>query len=82
MNQRIGSSPLLPSGTSTKRLTDARRRTRSEDDGDLRKYAPPHRAQANYIPSPEVLKNMIDRAREALSRGVYWDRGSILDLTL
>lgn len=80
MAQRIGSSPLATT-TSLPRLKDARARART-DESDYRKYAPPHRAQHNYIPTPDVLKNMIDRALEALAKGIYWDRGSIIDLVL
>lgn len=80
MATRISSSNL-PVTTGATRLVDAKSRTRQEEDS-LRKYAPPHRAQHNYIPAPDVLKNMIDRALEALSKGVYWDRGSIINLVL
>lgn len=80
MASRIASSssPLI---TGTGRLADARHRL-GQQEKELRDYAPPHRAQFNYIPSPDVLKNMIDRALEALSKGVYWDRGSIINLVL
>lgn len=80
MNSRIPSSNL-PVSTGVGRLADARRRIQTEDK-ELRDYAPPHRAQYNYIPSPDVLKNMIDRALEALSKGIYWDRGSIINIVL
>lgn len=78
MSNRISSAPLP---ISTGRLADTRKRTETREK-ELRDYAPPHRAQYNYIPSPDVLKNMIDRALEALSKGVYWDRGSIINLVL
>ena len=45
-------------------------------------FSPPSRPQANFIPSPTVLKELIDRALEALSRGIYWDRGSIINILL
>ena len=80
MASRISSSNL-PVATGVGRMADARKRTQREDEG-LGRYAPPHRAQYNYIPSPDVLKNMIDRALEALAKGVYWDRGSIINLVL
>lgn len=80
MNSRISSSNT-PVTTGVGRLADARKRTKA-DDKELRDYAPPHRAQYNYVPSPDVLKNMIDRALEALAKGVYWDRGSIINLVL
>ena len=40
------------------------------------------RARVNFIPDMEQLKAMIDDALTALSRGVYWDRGSIIDIVL
>jgi hypothetical protein len=80
MATRIPSSNL-PVSTSVGRMQDARKRAGKQEE-DFSKYAPPHRAQYNYIPSPDVLKNMIDRALEALAKGVYWDRGSIINLVL
>jgi hypothetical protein len=80
MNSRIPSSNL-PVSAGVGRLADARKRTQTEDK-DLRDFRAPHKAQRNYIPSPDVLKNMIDRALEALSNGVYWDRGSIINIVL
>ena len=78
MSNRISSTPQP---ITTGRLADARRRSETPAK-ELKDYAPPHRAQYNYIPSPDVLKSMIDRALEALSKGVYWDRGSIINLVL
>lgn len=78
MASRISSSTT---SVTTNRLADAKRRLRQEEE-DFRRYSPPHRAQYNYIPPPDVLKDMIDRALEALAKGVYWDRGSIINLVL
>jgi hypothetical protein len=77
---RIPSSNA-PISSGVGRLADARKRL-EQPEKELRDYAPPHRAQYNYIPTPDVLKNMIDRALEALAKGVYWDRGSILNIVL
>jgi hypothetical protein len=38
------------------------------------------RALLNYFPEDSELLPMIDRALQALSRGIYWDRGSILNV--
>jgi hypothetical protein len=38
------------------------------------------RARLNFIPDEDSLLGMIDRALQALSRGLHWDRGSILNL--
>lgn len=80
MSSRITSSNL-PVASGLTRLADARKRTETQEKS-LGDYRAPHKAQYNYIPSPDVLKNMIDRALEALSKGVYWDRGSIINLVL
>lgn len=80
MSTRIPSSNI-PVAAGLGRLADARKRTETQDK-HLSDYRAPHKAQYNYIPSPDVLKNMIDRALEALSKGVYWDRGSIINIVL
>lgn len=38
------------------------------------------RARLNFIPDNESLSDLIDRALGALSRGVRWARGSIVNL--
>lgn len=38
------------------------------------------RAIANYFPEDDELKDMIQNALIALRRGIYWDRGSIVNL--
>jgi hypothetical protein len=45
--------------------------------------APPRKgpkAAMNFFPSDSELSHMIDRALEALSKGIFWDRGAILNL--
>ena len=43
---------------------------------------PPPRPLRNYIPEPEAITALIERALAALAKGIYWDRGSILNLVL
>lgn len=81
MSSRILPPPLQHGSVAIPPAKDAAARKQTEGAG-YQKYAPPHRAQFNYIPSPDVLKTMIDRALEALSKGIYWDRGSIINLLL
>lgn len=38
------------------------------------------RASLNHIPDTDTLHSMIDKALAALSRGVRWARGSIVNL--
>jgi len=41
---------------------------------------PPMRRGFQVIPTLDVLEKLIDRAVEALKAGIFWDRGSILNL--
>jgi hypothetical protein len=43
---------------------------------------PPPRPHRNYIPTQEVIEELLERAIAALARGMYWDRGSIINLVL
>ncbi len=43
---------------------------------------PPPRPLRNVIPEQSVIENLIERALAALARGIYWDRGSIINLVL
>lgn len=43
-------------------------------------YTPPTRAEVNYIPANESLATMVGSAIEAVRRGVYWDRGTIVNI--
>lgn len=38
------------------------------------------RARLNFIPDDTTLKNLVDQALTALSRGVRWARGSIINI--
>ncbi len=43
---------------------------------------PPARRGFQSIPAPEVLEKMIARALAALRKGMFWDRGSILNIVV
>lgn len=45
-------------------------------------FLPPRRPNANFIPSAEQIQELITRGRAALSRGIFWDRGSIINVLL
>ncbi len=49
---------------------------------DIGEFSPPPRPHVNFLPTPVVLEDLIKRALQALSRGFYWDRGSIINLLL
>ena len=44
--------------------------------------APPPKPRNNVVPSPEVIESLITRALAALAKGIYWDRGSIINIVL
>lgn len=77
MNTRI--NPHIPSTIA--RPQDAKRRNERTGE-DLGSFRSPRRQEMNYIPSPDHLRSMVERALEALSKGVYWERGSIINLVL
>jgi hypothetical protein len=56
----------------------AERQKRGADNASA--YTVPKRSDVNYIPSPESLRTLISSAIAALRQGVYWDRGTILNL--
>lgn len=49
---------------------------------DREELLPPPRPPRNFIPAPEVMQDLIERALAALARGMYWDRGSIVNIVL
>ena len=42
----------------------------------------PAKADVNNIPAPESLQTMIRSAVDSIRRGVFWDRGTILNLVV
>lgn len=54
-------------------------RKRQDTEADV-EVITPKRAYINHIPSPEALRSLISNAVAALRKGVYWDRGTILNL--
>jgi hypothetical protein len=42
----------------------------------------PSKAHVNNIPAPESLQTMIRSAVASLNKGVFWDRGTILNLVV
>ncbi len=45
-------------------------------------FLPPRRPGANFIPSAEQIGILVARAQAAFSRGIFWDRGSIINVLL
>ena len=63
--------------TGSARLAEQRRRQQTEADAPV---ITPRRADVNTIPSTESLQTMIRSAAAAIRKGVFWDRGTILNL--
>lgn len=63
-----------PSGSSG---NPAQRRSQG---ADLAEVVRPQRADVNFIPAPESLRTLIAGAVAALRKGIFWDRGTILNL--
>lgn len=61
----------------------SKNKSRSEKSEEPKsKFYARGRARLNRIPSPDELSHLIDKALNALSRGVFWDRGSIINILL
>ncbi len=66
---------LTPGGTHKA----AERRAQQQDHPD-HAHTAPRRVDENFVPAPESLATLIQSAVAALRRGVYWDRGTIVNL--
>jgi len=64
------------------RSTPLPKRTRGKEEATDTSLRSKKRAPLNFIPSPDQLEDMISNALTALRKGVYWDRGSILNIIL
>jgi len=49
---------------------------------DKQEYLPPPRPKRNFIPPQEAIDVLVERAIAALKKGIYWDRGSIINIVL
>ena len=49
---------------------------------ERQEYLPPPKPVFNFIPTPEVIDALVTRALAALAKGIYWDRGSIINIVL
>ena len=63
-------------------ITPPRTRTRETKPAEenRREHMPPKLRGFTSEPKPDVLDALIERALKALQRGIFWDRGSILNL--
>jgi hypothetical protein len=61
------------------RKTADKSRTRNYERHEL---LPPPRPPRNFVPADDVIDSLLERAIAALAKGIYWDRGSIINLVL
>lgn len=77
--------PLGPGNIPRGNAAPARGRTGKKSDESGREtsvYDRPMRAKVNAVPSPSLLSSLIEQALGALKQGVFWDRGTIVNLVL
>jgi hypothetical protein len=66
----------VPSGGAGRAADRGRQQPQQQDD----LYTTPKRSDVNYIPAPDSLSTLISSAISALRRGIFWDRGTIINL--
>ena len=74
---------IIPPNSPFTRAVERARATRRAERTDEAEEAQPRsspRARLNFIPDDSMLGTMIDRALSALSRGMVWTRGAIVNL--
>ncbi len=77
------SQQILPPNSPFSRAVaqvQAKRRAEAAEKPEETQSRRSPRARLNVIPDDTLLAQMIDRARGAMSRGVFWARGAILNL--
>jgi hypothetical protein len=74
--------PNSPFTRAVERARQAKRAagTADVDAGEEARPRSSPRARLNFIPDDSMLGAMIDRALAAMSRGITWTRGAILNL--
>lgn len=66
--------------TSVTTTTPRRVAKEAEKKVEREELMPPSRRGFQSIPADEVLASLVERALTALKHGIFWDRGSILNL--
>jgi hypothetical protein len=67
----------IQSGNAGKSGTERRESSSNEE-----RIIIPAKADVNNIPAPESLQTLIRSAVDSLRKGVFWDRGTILNLVI
>ncbi|HEU5046318.1 MAG TPA: hypothetical protein VFT64_00590 [Rickettsiales bacterium] len=66
----------------TKRKVTTQDKPNTTTSFERHELLPPPRPVRNFIPAQEVIDSLVTRAIAALSKGIYWDRGSIINIVL
>lgn len=72
-----GSRALTTTTTASPRV---RINSAPPDEQERKQLLPPLHRGFSSIPAQDVLEKLIAQAVSALRRGIYWDRGSILNI--
>ena len=77
---------VIPPKIQGRITTQGRTRTGTEQKAtettDRSYFYPPPKPNENFVPAESVIKELVSRALAAISRGIYWDRGSIVNIVL
>ena len=73
---------INPNRINTQSGTMGKATARSESKPGNESIIIPSKAHVNNIPAPESLQTMIRSAVASLNKGVFWERGTILNLVV
>lgn len=78
---------FIPTGLGGFTARPAVRKAIADKPSDERQFArqelmPPPRPRRNIVPDTMTMDALVKRALAALAKGIYWDRGSILNIVL
>ena len=78
---------FIPTGLGGFATRPAQKRTVIRDQRGLPSFErhelyPPPRPLRDFIPTQEAIDTLVTRAIAALAKGIYWDRGSIINIVL
>ena len=76
---------IPPNSPFTRALERTRAARRTEQTSQTEETETPRRsprARLNFMPDDTMLGTMIDRALAAMSRGIVWARGAIVNLVV
>lgn len=81
-NQFMNAFTRISTGQPTVTSQPRKERVASTNDVSRKVQRRSPRARVNFIPDMQLLQEMVEDALTALSKGIYWDRGAIVDIVL